>query len=105
MTTDEVRKIMGQPVEIKPMKTPNGKAEVWVYKREFNRRVERVQIATIPIMTTVVGSDGVGRQQQIGEDIKFGDLHRVTEDMVEVLMFNDHYVTHKVTRRELRHYN
>jgi hypothetical protein len=105
MAADAVRQIMGQPEEIKPMKAPNGKAEIWVYKRQFNRRVERVQIGTIPITTTVVGSDGIARQQTIGEDIKFGDLHRVTEETVEVLMFNDHYVTHKITRQELKHYS
>lgn len=105
MAVDAVRQIMGQPLDVKPMKAPNGKAEIWVYKRESNRRVERVQIATIPITTTIVGSDGVARQQTVGQDIKFGDLHRVTEDTIELLMFNDHYVTHKVTRRELKQYN
>ncbi len=105
MAADAVRQIMGQPLDIRPMKAPNGKAEIWVYTRESNRHVERVQIATIPITTTIVGSDGVARQQTIGQDIKFGDLHCVTQDTVEVLMFNDHYVTHKVTRRELKSYN
>ena len=105
MGADAVRKILGQPEEIKPLKAPNGKAEIWVYKRQVNRRVERVQVGTIPITTTVVGSDGVAHQQTLGEDIKFADLHRVTEETVEVLMFNDHYVTHKVTRRELKQYS
>ena len=106
MGADAVRQILGHPEEIKPLKAPNGKAEIWVYKRQVNRRVERVQIGTIPIPSTVVGSDGwAAHQQTLSEDIKFADLHCVTEETVEVLMFNDHYVTHKVTRRELKQYS
>jgi outer membrane protein assembly factor BamE (lipoprotein component of BamABCDE complex) len=33
MTADQVRQIMGAPVEIKPKPAPTGTAEVWVYRR------------------------------------------------------------------------
>ena len=105
MPADDVRKIMGEPRTIKPMKTPEGKAEIWIYQRLTNERVDRVEIASIPITTNIVGADGQARQQVIGQDIKFGDLHRATEETVELLMFNDHYVTNKVSRREIRRYN
>jgi hypothetical protein len=105
MPADAVRKIMGEPRAIKPMKTPDGKAEIWIYQRLTNERVDRVEIASIPITTNVIGGDGQAHQQVIGQDIKFGDLHRATEETVELLMFNDHYVTNKVSRREIKRYN
>jgi hypothetical protein len=105
MAADAVREIMGQPEEIKPMKAPSGKAEIWVYKRETNRRVDRVQVGSIPITTTTTGADGRTSVQIIGENVQYADVHVVTVETVEVLMYNDHYVTHKITRQDIKHYN
>ena len=105
MAADTVRHIMGQPEEIKPMKAPSGKAEIWVYKREINRRVDRVQVGSTPITISVIGGDGQAHQQTIGENVLYGDLHHVTVETVELLMFNDHFVTCKVTRQQLKHYS
>ncbi len=105
MPADAVRKIMGKPAKITPMKAPNGKAEIWNYERQTGERVDRVEIGSVPITTVSVGSDGKAHQQTIGETMQFGDLNVVTEEIVEVLMFNDHYVTHKISTRELKHYN
>ena len=105
MAAEAVRQIMGKPDEIRPMKAPNGKAEIWAYKRTVGERVERVEIGSIPVTTTVYGADGKAHDQNVGETIQYGDLHIVTEELVEVLMFNDHYVTHKVTRQERKHFN
>jgi hypothetical protein len=105
MPADVVRKIMGTPQEIKPMKAPEGKAEIWVYQRMTNERVEQVEIGSVPITISVIGGDGQARQQTVGEDIKYGDLHLATEETVELLMFNDQYVTNKVSRREIKRYN
>ena len=105
MPADVVRKIMGQPHEIKSMKTPDGKAEVWVYKRQLNESVDRVPVGSIPITVTTIGADGKAYQRTVGEKIQYADLHRATEETVQLLMFNDHFVTCKVARQETRHYN
>ena len=105
MPADAVRKIMGAPQEIVPVKAPDGKAEVWVYKREVNRRVERVQVGSVPITVTTIGSDGQAHEQTVGETVQYGDAHLATEETVQLLMFNDHFVTHKIARREIKHYN
>jgi hypothetical protein len=105
MPADAVRKIMGQPQEIVPMKAPDGKAEIWVYKREIDQRVDRVPIGSVPITVTVIGSDGRAHEQSIGEKVQYGDLHQATEETVQLLMFNDHYLTQKTTRRDIKHYN
>jgi len=105
MPADVVRKIMGAPRVVKPMKTPEGKAEIWVYQRLTNERIERVAIGSIPIIISVVGGDGKAHQQTVGEEMKYADLHHAIEETVELLMFNDHYVTNKVSRREIKRFS
>ena len=105
MPADTVRKIMGQPQEIRPMQVPDGKAEVWVYKREADRHVDRVEIGSIPITITKIGEDGKAYQQTVGETIQYADLHCVTEETVQLLMFNDHFVICKISSQEVRRYN
>lgn len=105
MPADVVRGIMGEPLEIKPMKAPEGKAEIWIFRRQVDVRVERVPIGSIPITVSTIGADGRAHEQTIGENVQYGDLHRATEETVQVLMFNDRYVTHKISRREIKHFN
>src|SRR5208283_1486483 len=45
MTAETVRGIMGEPAEIKPMKTPAAKAETWVYHRTTQGAVQQVQLS------------------------------------------------------------
>jgi hypothetical protein len=104
MSADQVRQIMGEPKEVNPMKAPSGKAEVWVFRRLVNERMDRIPVASIPIMVTVVSADGKAHQQQTGETTQYGDVRIATEVTVELLMFNDHYVTHKVSTREVKSY-
>jgi len=105
MPVAAVRQIMGQPLEITPMKAPDGKAEIWVYRRNVNVRITRVQTGSVPITVTSFGSDGKAHEQTIGEKPLYGDLYRATEETIQLLMFNDQYVTQKVNRREIEHYN
>jgi hypothetical protein len=113
MPAEAVRQIMGRPDEIKPMNAPKGKAEIWVFTRELNQRVERLPVGAVPIMATTYEIDGschdkkMGRahSQQIGETVVYGDLHYATLETVEVLMYNEHFVTQKVSRQDVRHYN
>lgn len=105
MPAEVVRQTLGQPRKVTPMKAPDGKAEIWVYTRQVSDRVERVEIGSIPITTSSIGADGQAHTETIGQDIQYGDLHYSTEEIIELLMFNDHYVTCKTTRREIKHYN
>jgi hypothetical protein len=102
MPADDVRRLMGAPAEIKPMKSPDGKAEIWVYKRQAHERFDRIELGSIPITETVAGADGKAHQQVIGQKQQFGDVRWITEETIEVLMFDDHYVTQKISRRETK---
>jgi hypothetical protein len=104
MSADEVRHLMGKPDEIRPMKAPNGKAEVWVFTREIGRRVDRVGLPSASIVTTVVSVDGTMRQQTTPGPVQYHDVYYVTEETVELLMFNDHFLLQKVHRRERQVY-
>ncbi len=75
MTADTVRGIMGEPAEIKPMKSPSGKAEIWVYHRTTRGSVQQVQVGA-PEM----------RQQ-----IEFID------ETISLLMLDDKYFQQKRT--------
>ena len=82
------------------MKAPNGKAEIWVYVKEIGSRVDRVGIPTADIVTYSQGADSGMRQTITPGVVQFHDVRYVTEEITEVLLFNDHYVTQKVSRRE-----
>ena len=113
MSTAAVREIMGQPDEIKPMQAPQGKAEIWVFTRPVSQRVERIVVGAIPIMSATYQINGScndkkpGRaiEQKVGETIQYGNLCVTTFEKVEVLLFNDHYLTCKVSQQEVKHYN
>jgi len=105
MSPEAVKKIMGAPREIKPMTAPDGKAEIWIYRRDVGARVERVQIAAVPITVSTIGNDGQAHQQTVSEEVKYGDLYQATEETIQLLMFNDRYVTQKITRQKIKRYN
>jgi hypothetical protein len=95
-----IKQLLGDPAETRPMKAPSGKAEVWVYVTEIARRVDRIDRSTQDVVVNVTESDGSVRQRITPGQVRFEDVHYVTEDVVEVLLFNQHYVLHKVSRLE-----
>jgi hypothetical protein len=95
-----LKELLGDPVEVRPMKAPSGKAEVWVYVTEISRRMDRIDRSTAEVVINVTEADGSVRQRITPGQVRFEDVHYVTEDVVEVLLFNEHYVLHKVSRLE-----
>ena len=108
-----VRQIMGLPETVRPMPAPHGKAEVWVFMRQVGERVDRIPVAAVPIIATTYVIDGGCKQrlggraieQKVGETIQYADLYVTTVETVEVLMFNEHFVAHKVSRQDVKRYN
>jgi len=105
MPADAVIKIMGQPKEIKPMKAPVRKAEIWVYKREADRHVNRVEIGSIPITITKIIDYEQAILVPVGENVQYADLHCVKYETVQLLMFNNHLWICKISSQEDRRYN
>lgn len=96
----KITDLLGKPLEVRPMKAPSGKAEVWIYVKEVSRRMDRIDRSTADTVINVTESDGSVRQRVTPGQVRFEDVHYVTEDFIEVLVFNEHYVLHKVTRGE-----
>ncbi|MEI6106629.1 MAG: hypothetical protein WCR49_06390 [Opitutae bacterium] len=95
-----VRKLLGEPREVRPMKAPDGKAEVWVYTRELGTHIVRIEFPGPEIITYVIGGDGKPIEQKTAGPSRYENVQHVTEERVEVLMFNDQYVVHKTSRNE-----
>lgn len=57
MTADEVLRRLGEPAEKRPMTTPAGQAEVWVYRRKVGtvRRQTATDIEEIPYVDIATG--------------------------------------------------
>ncbi len=96
----DVKKLLGEPTETKPMKAPNGKAEVWVYVREVSRRTEQLRVSTPDVVINTTESDGTIRQHVTPGQVAFQDVQYLTEETSEVLMFNDHFLAQKTSRSE-----
>ena len=99
-SADAIKALLGEPGEIRPMDSPKGKAEVWVYLKEVSRRMDRIDVSTPDVVINVTESDGSVRQKITPGLVRFQDVHYLVEDVNEILLFNDQYVVHKVTRRE-----
>jgi len=101
---EAVHQALGKPDETRPLKAPNGKAEIWVYIKEVSTRMDRVGFPSADNVIVTRAADGTMHQTTTPGPLQFHDIYYVTEEVTEVLMFNDHYVTQKVTRRERQRY-
>jgi hypothetical protein len=92
MTAAEVKRIMGEPVEKRPMKAPSGKAEVWVYHRSTNGLVKQVQVGSISTpLTTKSTSGAIVVLGSVNEPV-FKQATEVLDETISLLMFDDIYI-------------
>ena len=78
------------------MAAEKGKAEVWAYERQIDDRIEHIDTST-PIMASTTDAAGQSHMVQTGEHVEYHNVHHITKEVVELLMFNDHFVTLKST--------
>lgn len=97
MTAEEVKHIMGEPAEIKPMDSPTGKAEVWAYHRTINGLVEQIQIGSKPITVSSVGGDGLAHLQVVAEEPIYKQAVHTDEETISLLMFDGRFISQKRT--------
>ncbi|MFA5262670.1 MAG: hypothetical protein WC378_02515 [Opitutaceae bacterium] len=105
MAAKEVQQLLGKPVEIKAVKAPTGKAEVWIYRRETNRQPKQIQTGTNVIKVPYTGTDGVEQQRIVAEVPIFTTQFEITEEVLSVLMFNGYYLEKKVTNTVRRDFH
>jgi hypothetical protein len=95
MTAEAVKRIMGEPVEIKPMPSPDGKAEVWVFHRMSSVPVQQVQVGTRSTDITTIGGDGQAHVAQSIAEPVFAQQIEIVDETISLLMFNGKYVEQK----------
>ena len=91
MTAEAAKAIMGEPNEIKPMKTPAGKAEIWIYRRRVQGSVQQIMVGmkSTPIMTTNSNGQMVATQT-IDEPI-LRQQTEIIDETINLLMFDGKY--------------
>jgi hypothetical protein len=104
MTAEEVKHIMGTPAEIKPMESPTGKAEVWIYRRTMPGRVEQIQVGSQVIKDSSSGSDGMVHTATIAEVPIYKQAVYTDLVTVSLLMFDDRFISQKRTVEKRRDY-
>jgi hypothetical protein len=88
MTAEAVKRIMGEPAEIKPMQSPTGTAETWVYHCTVQGPVEQIQVGTRTDSIVAKGSDGQDHVVQTVEEPVFKQQFHFIEETVRLLMFD-----------------
>ena len=92
MPAEAVKRIMGEPAETKPMASPTGKAEVWVYHRTRSAPNQQVQIGTRFTNITTIGGDGQAHVARTIEEPVFAQQIEIVEVTVRLLLFDGKYV-------------
>jgi len=97
MTGETIRSIIGTPDEITPMKSKEGRAETWIYRRKIGTKAVQVAIGEreVPAFS---GLGGTGNDMnQSRKELIYGLKHVAIYRVTSILMFNDHLVTARQT--------
>jgi len=93
MTAAEVKAIMGQPADIKPIETPIGTAERWVYRRSTRGAARQVQVGTnstqVSSINSSTGSTNV--MQTIDEPI-YKMQTQVFDETINLLVYDGKFM-------------
>jgi hypothetical protein len=93
MPAEAARAIMGEPSETRPMKTPAGQAEIWVYRRRIQGAVQQVMVGmkSTPIVTVNNNTGQATVLQTIDEPI-LRQQAEIIEETVNLLIFDGKYI-------------
>lgn len=95
MTGEEIIKIVGRPLKIEPMKTPEGQeAEVWIYSRLVETKTRSVQTG----VTIVPAYDGTLNSGTTVTRPVWGMEHDTIYQFTRLLMFEGKLVASTQTR-------
>lgn len=104
MSAEEVKRIMGEPVEIRPMSSPTGKAEVWVYRRMSSSPIRQVQVGTHFTNVTTIGGDGQAHVAQTIEEPVFAQQIEIVDETISLLMFDGKLIEQKESAQKRQEY-
>lgn len=76
MTAEEVQRIIGKPAEIKPMESPEGKAETWTYRRVLDRQTTQEAVSTSSVPAFNGLPDTMGSAVTLQYRLKYTTTHQ-----------------------------
>jgi len=93
MTAEEVRSLVGEPKEIKPLKTASLKSEVWLYDRKIAdlTRTADVGNAEVPVVNPFTGVASTTKDTIMN----LREENITVYEAVEVLMIDGHFAALK----------
>ena len=100
MTTDQVRTLLGQPTAIRPMKSSQGPAEIWTYRRRVPAGTHLIAARTqeMPVMNPLTG------QENMMSVPVYDQESRTVEEELQLLVFEGRLVSWKRGYRTHRDY-
>lgn len=97
MTADEVRAKLGSPESVSPMESPEGRAEVWVYR--FENTVGTEQVATgmksVPVFAGMPDAAGGGSFVKHVQEPVYGTAEKKEIVTLHLLLFNGRLAAQK----------
>ena len=105
MSAETILSIIGKPAEVKPMPSPDGKAEMWIYRQQAGQKSVQVVVGEreVPAFTGVgqPGNDSVGTRKELIYGQKLVTVYRVTS----LLMFNGQLALARQTQEQSDSYD
>jgi hypothetical protein len=102
MTAEAVKRIMGEPAEIKLMSTTTGTAEVWVYRRTSSSPIRQVQVGTrftkgTPSSGSATGDHSSNMAAQMVDEPVFAQQIEIVDETISLLMFDGKLLEQKAS--------
>ena len=102
MAAAAARAIMGEPSEIRPMQSPSGPAEIWVYHRRIQGRIQQVMVGVKSTpMTSYNNTTGQTTILRTIDEPILRQQTEVIEETINLLIFDGKYI--EQTRSAQRH--
>lgn len=102
MDAEAVVRLFGKPDSVKPMKSPEGKAETWTYRRLLSKHMG--QSATG--VREVPGFDGsVGANAGKRTEIVYRNVYTEIFQVTQILLYNDKVVVAKQWKEQEQSYD
>ena len=101
MEAEEIIRRIGKPTEVNPMPSPDGKAEVWIYRRHAGQQstLTATSVVQTPVVNPITGHMFTTPEPSYSQERL--DL----EETTSLLMFNDRLVEWKRTMEGKRAFN
>jgi hypothetical protein len=100
LTADQVRARLGEAASVRPMKSSQGPAEIWTYRRMVSAGTVLIAARTqdMPVMNPLTG------QQSMMPAPVYDQEARTVEQELQLLIFDGKLVSWKRTERTRRDY-